>query len=81
MLLETSTTPQSEHIPGTMQVANSAEGYSWQLDDWARLDRFLVLGCEGGTYYVGERELDDRERECRPALPRRRRPSYCRPDR
>lgn len=50
-------TPQSQPIPGTDQVANSAGGYSWQLDDWARLDRFLVLGSEGGTYYTGEREL------------------------
>ncbi|MDB4961298.1 MAG: RNA-binding protein [Myxococcales bacterium] len=53
----TKTTPQSEPIPGTHQVPNSAGGHAWQLDDWARLDRFLVLGCEGGTYYVGEREL------------------------
>jgi len=53
----TKTTPQSERIPGTSQVPNSAGGYAWQLDDWARLDRFLVLGCEGGTFYVGEREL------------------------
>lgn len=53
----TKTTPQSEPIPGTSQVANSAGGFAWALDDWARLDRFLVLGCEGGTYYVAEREL------------------------
>jgi len=53
----TKTTPQSEPIPGTSQVPNSAGGFAWPLDDWARLDRFLVLGCEGGTYYVGEREL------------------------
>ncbi len=53
----TKATPQSHPIPGTNQVPNSAGGYAWQLDDWARLDRFLVLGCEGGTYYVGEREL------------------------
>ena len=53
----TKTTPQSEPIPGTSQVPNSAGGHAWPLDDWARLDRFLVLGCEGGTYYVGEREL------------------------
>jgi len=53
----TKTTPQSEQIPGTTQVPNSAGGFAWQLDDWARLDRFLVLGCEGGTFYVGEREL------------------------
>jgi len=53
----TKTTPQSEPIPGTSQVPNSAGGFAWHVDDWARLDRFLVLGCEGGTYYVGEREL------------------------
>ncbi len=53
----TKTTSQSERIPGTNQVPNSAGGFAWQIDDWARLDRFLVLGSEGGTYYVGEREL------------------------
>ena len=53
----TTSTPQSEPIPGSMQVPNSAGGYAWQLDDWSRLDRFLVLGCEGGTFYVDEREL------------------------
>jgi 60 kDa SS-A/Ro ribonucleoprotein len=53
----TKQTPQSEPIPGTAQVPNSAGGYTWQLDDWARLDRFLVLGSEGGTFYVGERTL------------------------
>jgi 60 kDa SS-A/Ro ribonucleoprotein len=53
----TKQTPQNEPIPGTAQVPNAAGGYTWQLDDWARLDRFLVLGSEGGTYYVGERAL------------------------
>jgi len=38
-------------------VPNSAGGYAWALDGWARLDRFLVRGTEGGTYYIGEREL------------------------
>ena len=50
-------TPQSQPIPGSTQVANSAGGYSWQVDDWTRLDRFLILGAEGGTYYIGERDL------------------------
>ena len=50
-------TPQSEPIPGSGQVPNSAGGYAWALSHWDRLDRFLVLGSEGGTYYVGEREL------------------------
>ena len=50
-------TPQSQPIPGSAQVANSAGGYTWQVDDWARLDRFLILGAEGGTYYIAERDL------------------------
>jgi len=50
-------TPQSQPIPGSTQVANSGGGYAWQVDDWTRLDRFLVLGAEGGTYYIGERDL------------------------
>lgn len=39
------------------QVQNSAGGYAFQIDDWARLRRFLVLGAEGGTYYASERKL------------------------
>lgn len=45
-------TPQTEPIPGTNQVPNMAGGYSFSVDDWARLRRFLILGTEGGTYYV-----------------------------
>ncbi|MGO9986504.1 MAG: TROVE domain-containing protein, partial [Rhodomicrobium sp.] len=48
-------TPQSEPIPGT--VANSAGGFAFPVDGWARLDRFLVLGSEGGSYYATERAL------------------------
>jgi 60 kDa SS-A/Ro ribonucleoprotein len=50
-------TPQSHPIPGSTQVPNSGGGYSWQVDDWTRFDRFLILGAEGGTYYIAEREL------------------------
>ena len=50
-------TPQSQPIPGSNQVRNSGGGYSWQVDDWTRFDRFLILGAEGGTYYIGERDL------------------------
>jgi 60 kDa SS-A/Ro ribonucleoprotein len=50
-------TPQSEPIPGAAQVPNSAGGYAWPVDDWTRLDRFLVLGSEQGTYYIQERAL------------------------
>ena len=50
-------TPQFEAIPGTDQVANSAGGFAFEVDGWGRLDRFLILGSEGGTYYIGERRL------------------------
>jgi 60 kDa SS-A/Ro ribonucleoprotein len=50
-------TPQWEPIPGSTQTANSAGGHSWQVDDWTRFDRFLILGAEGGTYYITERDL------------------------
>lgn len=50
-------TPQSEPIPFTAQVPNSAGGFTWKVDDWTRLDRFLVLGAESGTFYIGERKL------------------------
>ena len=48
-------TPQSEPIPRT--VPNSAGGFAFPVDDWTRLDRFLVLGSEGGSYYARERAL------------------------
>ncbi|HEX7653638.1 MAG TPA: TROVE domain-containing protein, partial [Verrucomicrobiae bacterium] len=56
-------TPQSQPIPGSAQVPNSAGGFVWALDDWARLDRFLILGAEGGTYYLGERKLIEQNHE------------------
>lgn len=48
-------TPQSEPLLG--QVANSAGGHSYGVDDWARLNRFLILGSEGGSYYATEKKL------------------------
>ena len=50
-------TPQGEPQPGRDQVKNSNDGYVYALDDWARVDRFLVLGSEGGTYYATEQKL------------------------
>lgn len=50
-------TPQTEPIPGENQVPNSAGGYTYTLDDFGRLDRFLVLGSEWNTYYTTARKL------------------------
>ncbi|MEZ4669499.1 MAG: TROVE domain-containing protein [Anaerolineae bacterium] len=49
--------PQNQPLPGTNQVPNSAGGYAWAVTPWQRLNRFLVLGAEGGTYYINERAL------------------------
>jgi 60 kDa SS-A/Ro ribonucleoprotein len=39
------------------QVQNGAGGFAFALDLWSRLDRWLVLGCEGGSYYASERAM------------------------
>ncbi len=49
--------PQSDPIPGSGQVPNSAGGHAWEVDDWVRLRRFLILGSEGGSYYASESAL------------------------
>src|SRR5687768_3640237 len=49
--------PQSAPIPGAGQVANTAGGFAWAVDDWTRLRRFLILGTEGGSYYATEATL------------------------
>jgi 60 kDa SS-A/Ro ribonucleoprotein len=50
-------TPQTEAIPFSGQVSNSGGGFSWEVDNWTKLGRFLILGTEGGSYYAGEREM------------------------
>ena len=49
--------PQTAPIPGSGQARNSAGGYTWAVDDWMRLRRFLILGTEGGSYYASEAVL------------------------
>ncbi|WP_396899221.1 TROVE domain-containing protein [Mycolicibacterium sp.] len=49
-------TPQSRAAKPE-QVRNAAGGYTFSVDDWARVHRFLTLGTDGGTYYTGDREL------------------------
>jgi 60 kDa SS-A/Ro ribonucleoprotein len=59
----TKKTPQNKRIPGKKgekQVKNNAGGYTWKLDMWGKLDRFLMLGTEGGSYYVSESKLTEK---------------------
>src|SRR5690606_36307420 len=57
------TNPQHERARAD-QVQNSAGGFVFALDDFGRLDRFLVLGNEGGTYYASERTLTKQNAAC-----------------
>jgi len=57
-------TPVSTPIPESKQVLNSTGGYTWEVNDWDRLDRFLILGTENGTYYVGEHDLTKGNHDC-----------------
>ena len=54
----TKQTKQTERTPGrTDEVLNNAGGFTFAVNEWDRLNRFLMLGSEGGTYYVGEKKL------------------------
>lgn len=52
-------TPQSQPIPGreAEMAPNNAGGFTFTLDMWGVLDRFIMIGSEGGNYYVGEKDV------------------------
>jgi 60 kDa SS-A/Ro ribonucleoprotein len=50
-------TPRQSEPLDERQVPNSAGGYSYPVTDWVQLDRFLILGTEGGSYYASEHKL------------------------
>ena len=42
---------------GGPMVRNSNGGYVYAVTDWVRVERFLILGAEGGSFYARERAL------------------------
>lgn len=50
---------QQEVIPGREadMVENRAGGFVFNTGHWARLERFLILGTEGSTYYATQKEM------------------------
>lgn len=51
-------TPQTARTPGrTDEVRNNAGGFVFGVTPKTRLERFLILGTDGGTFYVSERKL------------------------
>lgn len=55
--VSTKSTDQRDPVHGKNQVKNNAGGYVFQVDKWTRLERFLILGHEGGTYYATQKKL------------------------
>jgi len=55
-------TPQSRPIPGRKSdmIKNDAGGFAFKTSAWTMLDRFLIIGTEGGTFYVDQRKLTKR---------------------
>ena len=55
--------PQSEPLDAR-QAQNNAGGYAFMLDDWRRLERFLILGSDSNTYYQKARDLTRENAKC-----------------
>jgi len=53
----TKATKQTSKVAGIKQVKNNAGGYVFAVSPMTQLERFLLLGSEGGTYYVNESKL------------------------
>lgn len=56
-------TSQSQPLLGRDQVKNNAGGYTFKVGDMERFRRFLILGVDGGTYYVGQQAHADKNVE------------------
>jgi 60 kDa SS-A/Ro ribonucleoprotein len=54
---KSASTPQTQAVPGKNQVQNNAGGFVFQITPWDQMRRYLILGAEGGTYYVSEQDL------------------------
>ena len=59
-LLQRSINPPQTEKATKEQVLNNAGGYVFKLSNLDRLRRFLILGADSGTYYVGkQKHFDD----------------------
>lgn len=56
-MVSTKVTSQSEPIIGKNMVQNNAGGFSFEVTDETKLDRFLIMGSIAPTYYVGAKKL------------------------
>lgn len=51
-----STVPQTQKLV-EHNIQNKAGGYVFDVGTWHQVERFLILGNEGGSYYAGEKEM------------------------
>ena len=56
-------TPQKEQAKITQVQARNG-GFVFKVNDWKRLDRFLITGNEKGSYYASERQLTVENYDC-----------------
>lgn len=45
-------------------VVNNSSGYVFNAGDFERVERFLILGSEGGSYYAGQQDLTKQNVDC-----------------
>jgi 60 kDa SS-A/Ro ribonucleoprotein len=55
--------PQTKPL-NEKQVKNDAGGYVFKVDKWTLLERFLIIGTEGGTYYANEKDATKLSAKC-----------------
>lgn len=55
--------PQTEALD-ERQVQNNVGGFVFQLDNWSRLNRFLILGSDANTYYQKAPQLTRENAKC-----------------
>lgn len=57
-------TPQTQPIFGKKMVKGDDVGYVFEVDDFIRLERFLVIGSDKGTFYAGPKKLTLENAQC-----------------
>lgn len=64
---QVTSTPQSVNTqvqPDMVRAAGGTGGYAFRLDAWAQLQRFLIMGAEAGTMYLGRDEVAYKNVQC-----------------
>lgn len=55
---------QFEKISGKNMGLNNSGAYVFKIDSWSRLNRFLIIGVQDGTYYQSKKDLVEENYTC-----------------